>query len=111
MDVRKIVVLDGQSIAVCTSFGVFTYSSELHNRHVFNPYELDPSLTPAKVVKMLEAKEYSSALAGALGLNMPIRKLLKKIPTSFIKQTVSEIETGKLNILLEKLSESEVDYR
>jgi hypothetical protein len=100
VDVRKIVVLDNQSLAVCTSFGVFIYSSELHNRHVFNPYELDPSLTPAKVVKMLEAKEYSSAVSGALRLNIPIRKLLKKIPTEFIRQAVSEIETDKLNILI-----------
>ena len=60
---------------------------------------------------MLEAKEYSSAVSGALRLNIPIRKLLKKIPTEYIRQAVSEIETDKLNILIEKLSENEIDYR
>lgn len=55
---------------------------------------------------MLQGKEYSSALSGALSLNMPIRKLLKKIPSESIKQTVSEIETAKLNILLEKIAQN-----
>lgn len=83
------MILDTQSVAVCTSFGVFIYSTGLHSRHVFNPYELDPTLTPVKIVNMLTSKEYSSAVSGALSLNMPIRKLIKKIPTSNIQQTVS----------------------
>lgn len=50
------MILDTQSVAVCTSFGVFIYSTGLHSRHVFNPYELDPTLTPVKIVSMLASK-------------------------------------------------------
>lgn len=49
VDVRKIIVLDTNSLAVCTSFGVFIYSNLMRNKHIFNPHELDPSLTPSKI--------------------------------------------------------------
>lgn len=97
---RKIIVLDSQSIAVCTSFGVFTYSSALKNKYIFNPYELDPTMTPAKVCQMILSEEYSAAISGALSLNMPIRKLLRKIPMQNIRQTISELDSTKLTLLL-----------
>ena len=49
MDVKKIVVLSSQSFAVCTSFGVFVYANELYSKHVFNPHELRPNMTPATI--------------------------------------------------------------
>lgn len=100
VDVNKIIVLDASSISVCTSFGVFIYSSSLRTKLVFNPYDLDPSLTPAKVCQMINQKQYSSAISGALSLNMSIRKVLTKIPMNSIDQIVSELGLDKLRAFL-----------
>ena len=80
VDVKKVVIIDAQSLVICTSFGVFTYSTALYSRKVFNPYDLDPSMTPSKIINMIQSKQFSSALSGAISMNFPIKKLLKKIP-------------------------------
>lgn len=68
-------------------------------------------MTPAKICDLLVSKEYSSALSAVLGLNLPVRKILKKIPINCVKQTVQELDTNKLSLLLSKLSEDAIDYR
>lgn len=89
MDVKKIVLLSHNSIAVNTSFGVLIYSSNLNNKTIFNPYELLPTITPETVIELLKNKQYSPALIAAIQLNLPIKNVLKKIPIQFIKQTIN----------------------
>lgn len=44
-------------------------------------------------------------------MNLPIRKLLKKIPIDNIKQVISELDSSKINILLYKIAGTDVDHR
>lgn len=90
---------------------MFIYQTNIRNKFIFNPYDLDPSLTPAKVCEMIKNKEYASAISGALSLNMPIRKVLNKIPMESISQTVSELDVERLTAFLLKLSNSSVNFR
>ena len=78
---------------------------------MFNPYELAPSITPAKICEFLTNKEYSAAISAVVSLNLPLRKVLKKIPISHVKQTIQELSIDKLNIVLIKLAENSIDYR
>ena len=45
-------------------------------------------MTPAKICELIKNKEYAAAVSAVLNLNLPIRKLLKKIPINCVKQTV-----------------------
>lgn len=60
----------------------------------------------------MQNKEYASAILVVLKLNLNLKKLLQKIPIKFIKQTINETETSKLELFLERVCEGEcVNYR
>lgn len=80
-----------KELAVSTSFGTLLLTT-VPNTTVFNPYQLQPNLTPALIPELIANQDYSSALLVTLKLNLNLKKLLKKIPIEFVKVVASELE-------------------
>jgi hypothetical protein len=60
---------------------------------------------------MLELKNYSTAIEGALDLNLSIKKIIRKIPMENIKNIILEINFNKLERFMEKLVEGSLNFR
>ncbi|XP_054265310.1 periodic tryptophan protein 2 homolog [Macrosteles quadrilineatus] len=81
----------GQAWAAVTTEGLLVYS--LDSGVVFDPFHLDPDITPASVLSRLGKQEYGDALMMALRLNEQkyIQRVVESIPPSSIELCVSSL--------------------
>ena len=89
-EVKRIIVKSSHELLVTTSFGTLLLSSSSH-KSVFNPYQLDPSISPQLIPQLIAKKDFTSAVLVALKLNLNMRKLVRKIPSQFVKAVVNEL--------------------
>lgn len=87
----------GREWAATTTEGLLIYA--LDNNLVFDPFDLEMDIVPENVVKMLDKKEYSTALMLAFRLNENalIQRVLEQIPVSdgkfVVKLSIGGIQT------------------
>ena len=75
-------------------------------KFMFSPYQLDTNATPEEMIASLQKQNYTKALSIALGLGMPIRKILKKIPQSVIQKVVAQLGEEFRSQLIIELGEN-----
>ncbi|XP_063900353.1 uncharacterized protein LOC135119904 [Zophobas morio] len=96
----------GCSWAACTTEGLLIYS--LDERATFDPFDLDPDVTPARVLSLLQDQEYHKSLSMAFRLNEKpfIKHVVESIPLENILPTVQALHPSYVVKLLAYTSEA-----